>query len=105
MYAMVGQIFGWSPLDRVQYATMENGLLRVMAVLHEHLQGRKYFVGEEISIADLGIAVMLSLLFKLVLDEEMRQRYSNVTEWYKRISSLPAFETVLGKTWLCEKKY
>lgn len=91
MYAMIGQIMGWNPPKRTLFSLARNGMSRVMRVLDEHLQGKEYFAGKDLSIADLGIAVMLSLPFKLLFDQKYRQNYPNVTGWYRNISALPAF--------------
>jgi elongation factor 1-gamma len=102
---LLSQCGGWAPLNKDLYNEARKGLKEAVKVLENHLKGKKFLVGESVSIADITIASVLSLSFRLFFDEKTRQTISNVTEWYKNVSSIPAFQSVLGKAWLCEKEY
>jgi len=101
----MSQYAGWVPLNKDLYNDARKGVKEAAKVLENHLKGRKFLVGESITIADIAIVAVLSIPFRLLFDEKTRQTIPSVTEWYKNVSSIPAFQSVLGKTWLCEKEY
>jgi elongation factor 1-gamma len=102
---LMGQCAGWRPLNKDLYNEARKGLKEAVKVLENHLKGRKFLVGESVTIADIAIASVLSFPFRLFFDEKTRQTIPSVTEWYKSVSSLPAFQSVQGKPWLCQKEY
>jgi elongation factor 1-gamma len=101
----MSQYAGWAPLNKDLYNDARKGVKEAVKVLENHLKGRKFLVGESVTIADIAIVTVLSIPFRLLFDEKTRQTIPSVTEWYMNVSSLPAFQSVLGKTWLCEKEY
>jgi glutathione S-transferase len=58
------------------------------AVLNEHLAGRKYLVGDQLTIADFAVAITLPYAkkAKIPLDE-----FPNVARWHDRLNELPAW--------------
>lgn len=61
-----------------------------MKVLESHLSGKKFLVGEELSIADLSIATGLSVVLTTLLGEEERKAYPTVTAWYLSVVAVDA---------------
>lgn len=58
------------------------------AVLNEHLAGRKYLLGDQLTIADFAVAITLPYAkkAKIPLDE-----FPNVARWHDRLNELPAW--------------
>jgi glutathione S-transferase len=65
--------------------------LRVLALMDEHLEGRRYFVGESLSLAD--IALVAYTRFSHQADIDLKD-YSAVGAWVRRV------ETDLGLEYL-----
>jgi glutathione S-transferase len=56
--------------------------LRVLSLMDEHLEGREFFVGERLSLAD--IALVAYTRFSHQADIDLKQ-YSNVAAWVRRV--------------------
>lgn len=57
-------------------------LTRLLGVLNNHLNGRSYLVGEQVTLADLSVATHLIPLLQHVLDNEKLAKYPNVAKWF-----------------------
>jgi elongation factor 1-gamma len=104
-FTLMAMIAGWQPANKDLYAEAKKGLKEAVKVLEGSLKGKKFLVGDSVTIADITIASVLSIPFRLLFDEKVRHGIPSVTEWYKNVCAIPAFQSVLGKTWLCEKEY
>ncbi len=56
--------------------------LRVLALMDEHLEGRNYFVGENLSLADIALVAYTRFSHQADID---LAKYSNVRAWVRRI--------------------
>jgi glutathione S-transferase len=56
--------------------------LRVLALMDEHLEGRKYFVGEKLSLADIALVAYTRFSHQAGLDLAM---VPNVAAWVRRV--------------------
>ena len=64
---------------------------RFAAVLNARLQGKKYIVGNALTVADLTIAS--SLMYAQQLDLPLGE-FPNVQTWFATITALPAWQKV-----------
>lgn len=56
---------------------------KFLGFVENHLNGKKFLVGDELSIADLSLATSISVLLTSVYGEEDRKtRYPHLTTWY-----------------------
>lgn len=76
--------------------------MNAVQILDKSLNGKHYLVGDSLTIADIAIASILSIGFRLVFDEAVRNTFPRATEWYKLVYDTPAFKHRLGRMWLCE---
>lgn len=68
-----------------------------LTVLNSYLKGKYYIVGDNVTIADIVIAVYLIMPFQTLLDAGYRSKaISNVTEWFERVMALPAVVKYCG---------
>ena len=58
-------------------------------VLNDHLNGRKWLSGEEMTTADSSVAAILSLRGACQMPME---NYGNIESWMQRIEALPAWQ-------------
>lgn len=72
-------------------AAMEN-FHRFAAVLNEHLAGRDYILGDDVTVADFAVGAASALALhpqsQVPLDA-----YPNVKAWYLRLESLPSWQS------------
>jgi elongation factor 1-gamma len=67
------------------------------------LEGKKYLVGDELTIADVIVASNLMYSLQTVLDGGFRKAMKNIDSWAKSVYELPAFVSVHGHVKLCDK--
>lgn len=92
MFGQLGHFYKYAkehiPYGIERYKTETKRLLQV---LETRLEGRKYLVGEEYSIADMATAPWVICLNEYYKLEEMLElnNYKNVMSWTNRVSSRP----------------
>jgi len=74
-----------------------------LKILDKHLNGKKYLIGENLSLADLQIGTSLSIGFQSVFDKNFREEIKNLTQWYERFINNPAIIKRFGKIKLSAK--
>lgn len=72
----------------VDLITLSQDIHKVLGVLEQTLNGKKYFVGGDFSIADIAWAANLGVVFSVMLGEAERSKYPNLTNWYSGIVAL-----------------
>lgn len=85
---IVKAAFGFGAPDPAAIEAADKHFRRFAQVLDKHLQGRRYLLGDTLSVADFAAATMLPWkdAAQLPLDGCPR-----LTEWYARIEALPAW--------------
>jgi glutathione S-transferase len=74
-------------------ATDEFGCInKFLGFVESHLNGKKFLVGENASIADFSLAAGIAVVLT-TLGEEERKAYPNTTAWYL---SLVATDAIIG---------
>ena len=56
--------------------------LRVLALMNEHLEGRKYFVGKSLTLADIALVAYTRFSHQADID---LTHYPNVAAWVRRV--------------------
>lgn len=82
-------------------AAFERAVARVEAAVRG---GRKYLVGERLTLADLEVAAALFYAGTFLLDAEMRAKVPATVEYLKGIAALPEFAKVFGEFKPCETR-
>jgi len=67
------------------------------------LEGKKFLLGDDLSVADIIIANCLMYGFQTVLDQGFMKSIKNVNEWAARVFALPEHIHVFGKVQICQK--
>lgn len=95
---------GIAPFDQ---STETKALARLefaLDVLEKHLDGRKWLVGEELTLADLTGASSLLWAFMHIIDASERKRFPNVVAWYLRTIETDEVKEVFGPPNLIDVK-
>lgn len=101
--AIINPIFGWSNLNNENNKKSFDKLKEYLIILDNHLKGKKYFVGNKLSLADIIIFRFLRLIMSTVCDEKMRNSYlKNLTKWFRNIMESEEALNVYGRTILCK---
>ena len=71
---------------------------RVLQVLNDELDGKKWLVGDKCSAADLSFVAFHSRLEFIMRDDapKVEAEFPNVDAWYKRMTERAAVQKVLG---------
>jgi elongation factor 1-gamma len=70
-----------------------------------HLKGRKFFVGEAVTIADLAIYTTLVYAYRSYFDENFRNAHSGLTAWFESVAQHPNVQKYYGKTHYSSKPW
>jgi len=95
-------IYGLIPNCQEATCKAKEDIKRLMCGLNSYLENRNYFVGENITLADIVIACSLVPLYTKVFDPEYRADFPNVTKWFQNVIDQPNFKKVQGDVFLCE---
>ena len=69
----------------VDVAALSQDIHKFLGVIEQTLNGKKFFVGDQLSIADIALAANLSIVFSNFLGEAERAKLPNTTAWYLNI--------------------
>ncbi|KAK3317246.1 glutathione S-transferase [Cercophora scortea] len=93
------------PFDEGRYnqsiANLERALKRLAVALED---GRKFLVGDHISMADVMVAGPLMVMGKHLMDAEMRALVPSVMEYLKGLLEIPEVGNAFGALELCETR-
>ena len=64
---------------------------------------KDHFVGDKLTIADIVIACSLWLPYSMLLEEDSRKKYGNLTRWFTKTVHEPTFKSVGGEFKFCTK--
>jgi len=71
--------------------------------LNKYLEGKTYFVGEIITLADIHIWGYLQITFEVGFDEGFRKAIPNLTAWFVRISQVQEVKDRFGAVQMAQK--
>lgn len=80
--------FGIGAPDPAEVQQATQGFLRFAAVLEAHLRGRRYLVGEALSVADFAVAISLPYAQQAQLP---LQDFPEIRRWHAQMNALPAW--------------
>ena len=92
------------PFSADAYDKSKKDLAAGLKVLDNQLKGKKYLVGERITLADIVVASTLLYPFKLVCDKAYLKPFNNVSRWFQACVDEPEFKQVVGQVAMCKKE-
>lgn len=96
-------VFGWGEIMKADFDEAVKALKAHVKTLNTHLEGKKFLVGDSLTIADVTIANMFLYPFQTVLDAGFRKAMKNVVAWSDSIYQLDSFVKITGKVQLAAK--
>jgi len=100
----LGPINGYIQFNPKAYQEAKNGILSALSILDAYLLHHTYFVGHNITIADIALFASLYNLFRRVLSPELRQPYTNVVRWFLTVANQPQVVKVVGQVQLATEE-
>jgi elongation factor 1-gamma len=91
---------------KLNKAAYDNGLKKIKdeaKTLNTHLKGKKFLVGDKLTLADLYCAYVLTPAFQLVLDAGFRKGMADVAKWFEAYVALPQVVKSAGHIKSCAK--
>lgn len=86
-------ILGFAPYNPTAEEMCKEALKRSLGALNSWLETRTYLAGERLSLADLTVANVLGMLYKMVVEPRMRNPFPNVNRWLETIAMTPCVLT------------
>jgi glutathione S-transferase len=88
------RVLGLGPADEAFIARGGQNFLRFAAVLDQALQGRRWLIGETLTIADFSIAALVPSAERLGLPVA---DFPEIARWYKALARLPAWQATIAE--------
>lgn len=88
-------------MQNVEHA--KDDVKKALTALNSHLLTRTYLVGEQLTLADISVAMTLLHLYQYILDPNLRKPYQNVNRWFQTVIHQPESIAVIGLFKLAEK--
>ena len=92
---VVKKLAGLGEPNPAEVARGEQEFHRYAPVLDEHLRGRRWLVGDALTIADFCVA---SSLIMAVPAQFPLAKYPEITRWYASVAALPGWQKALAAT-------
>lgn len=90
------QVFGHVDATSAEHDYIMGLLKDQLKVANNHLKGKKYFVGNSLTIVDIFFALTILELQQGVMDANFRISLSNLNNHFKEIIGLQAFKNRMG---------
>jgi len=95
-------VLGHGPPSMDRYNAGSKECKRIAKILDNHLEGRKWLIGDSMTIADLYLGASFILAFQMLFDKGFRKAHKNLSEWFTNFSKHSAVIKRFGKVALCE---
>ena len=98
-------IFSWKEFNKESADNANKQLKQYLSILEKELShGKKYILGDKITLADIVLFRYLRFFMMLHFPENMRNSlYPKLTKWFENIMNSPEAIEAYGRTILCKK--
>ena len=99
-------IFNWKEVNKEMTDKANKKLKQYIGILEKQLShGKKYILGEQITLADIVLFRYLRFFMMLHFAENMRKAlFPKLTKWFENIMNTPEAIEAYGRTILCKKQ-
>ncbi len=98
-------VFGHFDHDEQRLTEAKTNTKNLLKILDEALKIHTFLAANQLTVADIAIAGILSGCFKFIFDDNFRKQFANVTRWFENIANLPAFAKFFGKLYFCKQEW
>ena len=101
---LVYPIFGWMEHDKDLVNESGKELLNNLKIVDKHLEGKKYLVGDKMTLADVVLVNKIRLLFMMIYTDGLRtHQLKNLNDYFTSIMETPEAKKAYGRTLLCKQ--
>ena len=100
---IIHPILGWKQHCKETAYQAYSKLKEYMKILEEQLKGKKYILGDKLTLADVSLFRHLKLFFQLVFPKGYRKSiFPKVDTWFTTLSKSNEVKKVYGKILFCK---
>ncbi|KAI0900040.1 glutathione S-transferase [Annulohypoxylon nitens] len=85
-------VFKMLPYNEQLYNTCVSRAERALKRVNVALEGKKYLVGDQVTLADILVSSVIFFAAKFLIDDAMRKDIPKVVSWLQHLSTLPEFK-------------
>lgn len=91
-------VFGTGSVKEADFKTANSDLKNHLRVINTGLEGKKWLVGDDVTVADIVLSLTLKFAFQTVVDAGQRKApvMKNVSAWAETCYALPAIKKICG---------
>jgi len=89
--------------DTSKFNVELKNLKDTLKAMDNHLNGKQWLVGNQVTLADLICGCTLQTSFQTCLDKGFRNAHKNLAAWFERFSALPQVIRAAGTIQSCVK--
>jgi len=98
---LIYPLFGYYPYNKTEGDASLAEIKEHFKLLNAHLEGKTYFVGSNITLADLNLYVAVGGYLQFLFAEEARKKlFPKLTEWWWNLATSENFTKVFGRAFL-----
>jgi len=103
-WTLLAPILGYKEYDAKAHDQAKIDLIKALEIMNAGLEGKKFLVGNRITLADIINVVVLKAVFTLLIPLAELKHVSNVVGWFKNCVAEPHIKAVIGEIAYCEKE-
>ena len=92
-------------LDMKKFNELVSELKKQVKPLNTHLKGKKWIVGDSVTMADIACGHVLTDAFQLLFDTGFRKGMADLAKWFKGFIALPQVVSSAGNIKCCAKAF
>lgn len=89
--------------DIKKFNTVADELKKAVTPLNAHLKGKKWIVGDNVTMADIACASVLTPAFQFIFDSGFRKGRADLAKWFENFTGLPEVVSTAGYIKSCSK--
>ena len=102
---LIYPIFHWKELDKELSEKADKNLKKYLRILEKEFNGKKYILGDKMTLADVILFRYLRFFMMLYLTDNIRKSLiPKLTKWFESIMNSPEAIDAYGRTILCQKQ-
>ncbi|KZF19601.1 elongation factor EF-1 gamma subunit [Xylona heveae TC161] len=101
--AWINPVVGKAPSSPEILAAAEANNEKLISVLEKTLHGKKYLVGDNLTLADLFVVAALARGYQFIFTKKFAEAHPNIHEYYLRVRSIPEYVKTNGEAYVLDE--
>ena len=100
---LIFPLFGWKCFCQERARVSEEKVIEFMKALDAQVKGKRFVMGEKVTLADAALFRALKFYFQFVFPEGKRKAiFRNADDWFRRVYNTPEVDAVYGEFQFCK---